>query len=88
MITGFIINLFAGILNWLLGFLPTANGTDLGGAVSIGVTQLGLYVHSFDYFFPASFALVLVGISLGAEGFVFLFKFLKWLIFTIAQIIP
>jgi len=80
MITGLLITLFTGFINFVLGLLPSGG---LNAAVNTNLQNFFQYVYQYNGFFPVDTALTLLGWSVGFWLLVFLFDFLKWLIHLI-----
>jgi len=80
MITGLLLSILLGFLNFILGLLPTAT---LDTSLSSGITSFVTYVYQFNGFFPIDTALKLVGYAVAFWLLVFSWDFFKWVVHLI-----
>jgi len=80
MIIGFLLTIFLGFLNFVLGLFPTAS---LSTSITTGLTNFVNYIYQFNGFFPVDTAITLVGYAVAFWILVFTFDFFKWLIHLI-----
>lgn len=83
MITYVISALIGGFATTLLQLLPVDSG--LPSALMTALGQMAAYLHTYDYFFPVSYALGLVLVALTFETFLWSSKMIMWVIKIVAD---
>jgi len=76
MISTFFLTIFYNFFNLLIGFLPVG---FIPSDIASSLTYIVGIMNTFNFFFPIGALFLALGISLGFETAVLLFRFVNWI---------
>lgn len=77
MITAFILTIFLGFVNFVVGFLPTGN---LPAAIGTAFTYFISLLNTFSFVIPVDTLLQAAAVILVFDGVMVLWYFINWII--------